>query len=75
MDQSEGGEEKPDKKKRPGRKPKFEQLTAYQDGAPRLTTRVDPDVLEWAKSRPEGLRSYVERLIRTDREQESPDVK
>lgn len=66
--------EKPDKtekKKRPGRKPKYEQLTAYQDGAPRLSTRVDPDVLEWAKSREEGVRKYIERLIRADRNQDS----
>lgn len=53
--------------KRRGPRPKFDKLTPYQDGAPRLATRVDPDVLDWVTTRPEGTRKYVERVVRDDR--------
>lgn len=49
-----------------GPKPKFE-AKGYQRGAPRLATRVDPDVLEWVESQLEGTRPYIERIVREDR--------
>jgi len=57
-------ERKPGKR---GPKPKFDIAKGYQRGAPRLATRVDPDVLEWIESRPEGTRPYIERVVREDR--------
>lgn len=56
-----------------GPKPKYESSAGYQRGAPRLATRVDPDVLEWIESRAEGTRSYIERLVRVDRERAGQD--
>ena len=56
-----------------GPKPKYESNGGYQRGAPRLATRVDPDVLEWIESRAEGTRSYIERLVRQDRENSGQD--
>lgn len=58
-------ERKPGKR---GPKPKFDVAKGYQRGAPRLATRVDPDVLEWIESRPEGTRPYIERVVREERE-------
>ena len=60
-------DEKQAPKKR-GRKQKYDQLTPYQDGAPLLTTRIDPEKLAWVKSQPEGTRPYLERIIGEDRE-------
>jgi len=54
-----------------GPKPKYESNGGYQRGAPRLATRVDPDVLEWIESRSEGTRSYIEKLVREDRRRTS----
>lgn len=51
-----------------GPKPKYESKGGYQRGAPRLATRVDPDVLDWIDSRPEGVRRYIERVVREDRD-------
>lgn len=56
----------PSEKKRPGRKRQYESK-GYQDGAPRLATRVDPEVLDWVQSRPEGVRPYLERLAKLDK--------
>ena len=64
---SETSEPTAEPKKR-GRKQKYPRLTSYQDGAPLLTTRIDPDKLEWVKSRPEGTRPYLERIIGEDRD-------
>lgn len=60
-------EGEPEKKKR-GPKATYEKTKDYHRGAPRLATRVDPDVLEWIDSRSEGVRQYIERLVRADRE-------
>lgn len=60
-------EGEPEKKKR-GPKATYEKTKDYHRGAPRLATRVDPDVLEWIESRPEGTRPYLERIVRQDRE-------
>lgn len=51
-----------------GRKKIYEHTKVYEAGAPRLVTRVAPDVLEWIESRPEGTRPYIERVVRADRE-------
>lgn len=61
------GEGEPEKKKR-GPKATYEKTKDYHRGAPRLATRVDPDVLEWIESRPEGTRSYLERIVRQDQQ-------
>lgn len=53
-----------------GPKPKYESKGGYQRGAPRLATRVDPDVLEWIESQLEGTRPYIERLVRQDRQRQ-----
>lgn len=63
----------PPEKKRPGRKRQYESK-GYQDGAPRLATRVDPEVLDWVQSRPEGVRPYVERLAKLDKLKQSQRV-
>ena len=39
---------------------------ADRDGAPSITLRLDPAVHERIKSRPEGGRAYVERLVAAD---------
>ncbi|MBN9419316.1 MAG: hypothetical protein J0I12_27920 [Candidatus Eremiobacteraeota bacterium] len=51
-----------------GPKRKFERDKHYVAGAPILNTRIDPDKLDWVKSRPEGTRPYLERIIGEDRE-------
>lgn len=56
-----------------GPKPKYESNGGYQRGAPRLATRVDPDVLDWIESRVEGTRPYIERLVREDRNRAGHD--
>lgn len=35
---------------------------------PRLSVCLSPDVLEWIRSRAEGARAYIERLVRRDRD-------
>ena len=57
--------EEPVKKKR-GPKPKYEYLRPNQGGAPSMTIRLEPDIHEWVKSRPEGPRPYLERVIGED---------
>jgi hypothetical protein len=59
-------EEKPPRKK-PGPKAVYPKYRATQDGAPLLATRVDPVAYEWAKSRPEGTRAFLERIILDDK--------
>lgn len=59
-------EQQPPEKKR-GRKKVYDSSKGYDKGAPRLATRVDPDVLEWVESRPEGKRPYIERVVREDK--------
>lgn len=61
------GEAELEKKKR-GPKATYEKTKDYHRGAPRLATRIDPDVLEWIESQPEGTRPYLERIVRRDRE-------
>lgn len=51
-------------KKKMGRPRKY----TDRDGAPSLTLRLDPGVYERIKSRPEGGRAYVERLVTEDAE-------
>lgn len=65
-------EDEPEKKKR-GPKATYEKTRGYHRGAPRLATRVDPDVLEWIESRPEGTRQYIERIVRQDRSENPSD--
>lgn len=50
-------------KRGPGR-PKL--YSGSEPGAPKITVRFSQDVYEWLKSREEGVRSYIERLIRED---------
>lgn len=50
-------------KRGPGR-PKL--YNGSEPGAPKITVRFSQDVYEWLKSREEGVRSYLERLIRKD---------
>jgi hypothetical protein len=58
--------EKPEPKKR-GPKPKYEHLRPNQDGAPSITVRFEPEIYEWVRSRPEGTRPYLERIILADK--------
>lgn len=53
-------------KKKPGRKLRYAQQSPHQGGAPKLITRVEPEVLDWIHSRPEGTRPYIERLVTDD---------
>lgn len=50
-----------------GRKKLYENAKDYEAGAPRLVTRVDPEVLEWIESRPEKPRPYIEKLVKADK--------
>lgn len=52
-------------RKPPGRKKQYE---TERDGAPLLQTRINPDKLAWVKTRPEGTRPYLERIIGEDKE-------
>lgn len=54
--------------KKRGPKRKFERDKHYVAGAPILNTRIDPDKLAWVKSRPEGTRLYLERIVGEDKE-------
>ncbi len=56
-----------DEPKKRGRKQVYEKKVDYDRGAPKLMTRVDPDVLEWVQGQPEGIRKYIEKVIREDR--------
>ncbi len=49
-----------------GPKPTYEKVRPNERGAPRLTTRLDPVVLDWINSRPEGVRPYLERVVTED---------
>lgn len=51
-----------------GPEPKYAVAKGFPRGAPRLATRVDPDVLEWVQIQPEGVRQYIQRLVREDRQ-------
>lgn len=57
-------------KRPPGRPRQYEPNKPYQGGAPRLATRVDPDVLKWTETQPEGTRPFIERVVRKDRDGE-----
>lgn len=46
-----------------GPKPTYERIGSNKKGAPLLSMRVDTPVFERIKSRPEGPRAYVERLV------------
>ena len=37
-------------------------------GAPTITIRFSLDVYDWLKNRSEGARTYLERLVRNDRD-------
>ena len=50
-----------------GRKKVYEHSKDYEAGAPRLVTRVDPEVLEWIESRDQKPRPYIEKLVRADK--------
>ncbi len=58
-------------KKKRGPKAKYEHLRPNQDGAPSITTRLDPEALDWVKSQPEGTRPYLERIILADKKSRS----
>lgn len=54
-----------------GEEPKRGRPKKYAEqeyGAPRLTIRVDPDVHQHVLSQSEGARSYIERIVREDRD-------
>lgn len=55
-------------KKKPGRKLRYAQQSPHQGGAPKLITRVEPEILNWIHSRPEGTRPYIERLVTEDKD-------
>jgi hypothetical protein len=59
--------EEPSPKKKRGPKPTYHKYRATQDGAPLLATRVNPEAYEWARGRPEGTRTYLERIILEDK--------
>ncbi len=50
-----------------GPKATYEHKKRYQSGAPLLTTRINPEALDWLSSRPEGVRKFLERLIFEDK--------
>jgi hypothetical protein len=50
-----------------GPKPQYQHEKRYQAGAPLLTTRINPETLDWIQSRPEGTRPYLERVVGEDR--------
>lgn len=50
-------------KRGPGR-PKL--YSGSEPGAPKITVRFSQDVYEWLKGRDEGVRTYLERLVRED---------
>ena len=54
--------------KKRGRKKVYESDKTYHEGAPRLATRVAPDVLEWIEAQPEGKRLFIEQLVREHRD-------
>ena len=54
-------------KKKPGPKPRYQQSKPDKNGAPLLASRVEPEAFEWAKSRPEGTRPFLERIILEDK--------
>ena len=56
-------------KRGPGRPKQYEKWSNTERGAPKLVVRVSPDVKEWVETRPEKPRDYIERLVRTDRDQ------
>ena len=58
-------EEKLPKKRGP--KPTYLNQAPYQEGAPKLISRLDPSLIEWVASRPEGKRPYLERIIGQDK--------
>jgi hypothetical protein len=49
------------------KKPVNPQDKRFPSGAPLLTTRMDPEMLNWITSRPEGTRTYLERLVSEDK--------
>ena len=51
----------PEAKKKLGRPEKY--VNSNGQGAPYLGSGVEPEAYAWAMSRPEGLRSFLERLI------------
>lgn len=56
-----------DEKRKPGRPRKYEGRESGR-GAPVLTVRLEPDVYEHIHAQPAGARSYLERLVRADRD-------
>ena len=46
---------------------KYEYLRPGQDGAPIVTVRLNPEAHSWLKSRPEGARTCLERLLVRDK--------
>lgn len=52
-------------KKRGRGRPKLYSEPDY--GAPRLSLRVDPEVMEWIDGQPEKPRPYIEKLVRADK--------
>lgn len=51
-----------------GPKAKYQHEKRYQAGAPLLTTRINPETLDWIRTRPEGTRTYLERIVGEDME-------
>lgn len=52
--------------KQVGRPPIYKPEDLKDNGAPKLAVRFDPDLYRFACSQPEGLRKYLERLVRQD---------
>lgn len=46
-----------------------------QDGAPKLTIRLDPELYSYIHSRPEGPRQFLETLIKIEMAKEVPCTK
>lgn len=52
-----------DNKRGPGRPRVY---AGSEPGAPKITIRFSQDIYDWLKGRGEGVRVYLERLIRVD---------
>lgn len=54
--------------KKKGRPSIYKPEDLKDNGAPKLAVRFDPELYRYACSHPEGLRAYLEGLVREDKE-------
>lgn len=54
--------------KKKGRPPVYKPEDLKDNGAPKLAVRFDPELYRFACSHPGGLRAYLERLVREDKD-------